>query len=60
VTTPCESAVPLKLFDSVSLLFLLLLVVTLVEGVLFGPPGDWRPVPVPRDSASAVPLKIFD
>jgi hypothetical protein len=23
-------------------------------------PGDWRPVSVPRDSESAVPLKIVD
>jgi hypothetical protein len=23
-------------------------------------PGDWKPVPVPRDSESAVPLKIVD
>ena len=23
-------------------------------------PGDWRPVPAPRDSESGVPLKIFD
>ena len=24
-----------------------------------GPPGDWRPVPAPRDSESGVPLKIY-
>jgi len=36
-----------------------IVVSTYCGGMLALTPGDWRPVPVPRDSESAMPLKIL-